>query len=164
MTIQEYARQILKEHDCDEYTYGGELADGLMNDLKAAYPNGMQYSYQDVTDAILSISRPKPNIITPYRMIFDMGNIVDSIDFDSFDAAKKNMKDTYLGWLVEARAGWEGDSPTEREKEDFNYMIANYCCYIVKWDDELQDYQDVDDGYMIPDNELAELGWQEIFN
>lgn len=62
-TINEYAMDILKEHGCDEYTYGGNhdfcKPERIAEDLKTAYPNGMAYPYMDVANAIREISNLK---------------------------------------------------------------------------------------------------------
>ena len=54
MNIREYAKKILDDHGCDQYTYGGEFSKHILNDLKTEYPNGMEFPYIDVANAILN--------------------------------------------------------------------------------------------------------------
>ena len=103
----------------------------------------------------------------PYLMVFDMEHSIDGIEFDSFEAAKCDAEDTYVLWLTEEYRNWKWDdelhkpNPTLKQIEDFNHMIDNCCCYICKWDEKKGEYEDVDDAYFIPDDELEQLGWKE---
>jgi predicted outer membrane protein len=46
--LREYARKILADHGCDEFSYGTTSGEQIMSDLKEAYPDGMDHPYIDV--------------------------------------------------------------------------------------------------------------------
>lgn len=99
-----------------------------------------------------------------YKMVFDMGHTVDSIDFNSFEAAKADMEDTYIEWMTEECRSWECDEngiphPTEKQIEDFDYMINEFYCVIIKYDEESEEWQDTDYGYYLPEEEKEQIGW-----
>ena len=98
-------------------------------------------------------------------MIFDMDTSIDGIEFDTFEAAKADMEDTYVNWMVEECDKWEIidgiPHPTEEQIADYDYMIWNFGCWIVEWNDELGEYEDSDYGYYLPQEELEALGWME---
>lgn len=75
LSIKEYAMDILKEHGCDEYTYGGTeewcKAEKIAEELKQAYPNGMKYPYIEVAKAIRGISKKKAKDIQREGFDFD---------------------------------------------------------------------------------------------
>lgn len=163
MELKEYARKILNDAGCDEYTYGGEQAKHLMDDLKSAFkPGELEYPYVEVANAIFEISRPEPIKRAPYKMIWDTEHTVDSEDCDSFEDAKEAALNTYMLWMEEQWMEWESETPTKKNIEDWNYMIYNCCCYIVKYDPETDEYTDADDAHYLSDKELEEIGWKEI--
>jgi hypothetical protein len=100
-----------------------------------------------------------------YCMVFDMGHTIDGVEFDSFEEAKADMEDTYINWMVEECHNWKMvdgvPHPTEKQIEDYDYMIWNCGCWIVEWNDELGEYGDVDYGYALSQEELEALGWME---
>ena len=55
LSLNAYAMKILSEHGCDCYTYGDEDAKHILEDLKTAYPNGMEYPYIEVANEILKM-------------------------------------------------------------------------------------------------------------
>ena len=57
--VHDYAKKILADHDCNEYTYGDDTVETVLSDLKAAYPAGMEYPYESVAQAIKDISKPR---------------------------------------------------------------------------------------------------------
>ena len=118
MTVQEYAKQILAEHGCDEYTYGGEWSKYVLDDLKEEYPNGMEFPYVEVANAIIEMSKVKPIERKPWMMCFDAEEFCDGIGFDSFDSATCDAEDTLVNWMVEERNNWKDVfHPTEEELE-----------------------------------------------
>ena len=48
MELNKYAKNILAENGCDEYTYGDEPVETILEDLKWKYKDGMQYGYNYV--------------------------------------------------------------------------------------------------------------------
>lgn len=160
MTVQEYAKQILAEHGCDEYTYGGEWSKYVLDDLKEEYPNGMEFPYVEVANAIIEMSKVKPIERKPWMMCFDAESFCDGIGFDSFDSAKCDAEDTLINWMVEERNNWKDVfHPTEEELERYNYMICNCSVDVRKYNPDTDEY----DEYWYPSYEDEEaLGWKEL--
>lgn len=158
--VIDYAWSILREHGCDEYTYSGEFSQYVLEDLKAGYPQGMEYPYIDVANAILSITKEKPIVRRPFVMVWDNDSCVDGIDFDSFEAAKGDALDTLIFWMTEQRRLW-GDvfAPTEDELDDYNYMIENYSVHIDRYNPNTDEY----DEFWYPSYEDEEdIGWKTL--
>ena len=143
--IKAYAQQILKEHGCTENSYYGISGEEIISDLKDAYPDGMKYPYVDVANAILSVSKPEKIVRAPYRMIFDIGHTVDGLDFDSQEAAKNDALDTLAEWMCQftVENGISKVYPyewTEKQQEDWDYMIYNFSVCVAKYDPETDEY------------------------
>lgn len=157
MTVKEYARKILADHGCDEYSYGGTCGETILSDLKEAYPNGMEYPYVDVANAIMEISRMRPVVRHPYMMLWDNDHACDGIGYDSLGAAQASAEDTLLEWMCQTRAEWKDFfNPTEEELEDYNYMIYNCSAYVAEYNPDTDEY----DEYWWPDNDT--IGWKEL--
>lgn len=159
-SVEAYALAILAEHHCDCYTYGGESGQCVLDDLKEGYPDGMEYPYIDVANAILSISRVRPIYRAPYRMVFDTDSFCDGIDFESFGAAKCDAEDTLINWMVEERNNWKDCfCPTEEELDNYNYMICNCSVEVRKYNPDTDEYEEK----WSPDwMEEEQLGWKEL--
>ena len=157
--IEAYAQKILKEHGCDEHTYWGEKAETLIDDLKTAYPHGMVFPYVDVANAIRELSKPEPIVRAPWRMIYDMGHTIDGIDYDSFEVAKESALDTLIEWEAQTISDWgKWRRPTEKQIEDWDYMIGEYSVHVEKYNPETDEYED----YWWPSYEDEQLiGWLE---
>ena len=160
MTVEAYAMKILAEHGCDCYTYGGESGETVLADLKEGYPEGMEFPYVDVANAIISISRVRPIKRSPYHMVWDTDNYTDGVDCDSLEQAKADAIDTLADWMAQARMEWKDVfSPTEEELDDYNYMICNFCVWVSKYDPHKDEY----DEYWAPSYEDEEdIGWREL--
>ena len=157
-SVESYAMKILSEHDCDQYTYGGADSVNIMKDLKTAYPNGMEFPYIDVANAILSISRPAPIVRSPYKTMYDTPNFCDSVEFEDLEQAKEDAIDTLHLWMQEEYSQWGGEEPTEEEKDHWDYMIFNCSAWIVKYNPDTDEYEDF---WFIPDETKNEIGWKE---
>lgn len=153
--VAEYAKQILEEHGCDCYTYGGEESKHILDDLKTAYPDGMELPYIDVANAILAMSRPRPIERAAYKMVWDTDSCCDAIGFDSFGAAKCNAEDTLIEWAMEEWFEWEGE-PTEEQKESWDYMVYNCGVHVEGYDPNTDTYKVV---WSPSNEELKALGW-----
>lgn len=155
-----YAKKILADHGCDEYTYGGEWGKNVLDDLKESYPNGMEYPYVDVANAIISISKQKPIVRDPWAVVWDTSDFCDGIGCPSFEYAKSDAIDTLVMWMTEARNEWEDVfNPTDEELDNYNYMICNSCVYVQKYDPMKDEYED----YWSPSYEDEEsIGWKEL--
>ena len=156
--IKQYALKILKDAGCDKYTYGGEYSKNIMEDLKEAFPNGMEYNYIDVANEILRISRPKPIYRAPYRVIIDTEHSTDGADEKTFGSAKANVYDGYIEWMTDETLRWKDpEHPTEKEKENWDMMIYNCGMYIEKYNPKTDEYEE----YWYPsDRELKRIGWK----
>lgn len=183
MTIREYTIQLLKDYNCElncyaelRYWNGQELHSGYEDAYKdlqaAAEQDGKSYpfSIEAIARELVSIGNEQP--LPPrkghkkYCMIFDTDSDCAGVEFDDFEAAKSDMIDTYINWAVEEMRDWTTNAkgelnPTEEQIENYDYMIDNCCCYIVEWDDELDDYEDSDNAYWLPQQELDEIGYIE---
>lgn len=159
MTLNEYAKKILSDAGCNEYTYGGEYSKHIMDDLKEAFPNGMEYPYIDVANEILSMSRPEPVKKAKYHMVFDMLDNIDGIDCDSLEEAKDQLYNTYCDWMAETQRRWKSDAPTEEEKNYWNTMIDSFCCWIDKYNSMTDEYETC---YEASREELENIGWKEF--
>ena len=155
--IIDYAWSVLKEHDCDEYTYGGEFSKHVLDDLKEAYPDGMKYPYIDVANAILSFSRAKPIYKAPFMMVWDTDSCCDGIECESFEEAKADAEDTLIEWACEEMRDWNG-MPTEEQIESYDYMYYNCSVRVDKYNPDTDEYEE----YWSPSYEDEKtLGWQE---
>lgn len=159
-TVEAYALAILAEHGCDCYTYGGEYGKHCLDDLKEGYPNGMEYPYVDVANAILAISRVRPIYRAPWHMVWDTDSCVDGIDYESFEAAKCSAEDTLLEWMCQFRDEWKDVfCPTEDELDEYNYQICNCSVSVYQYNPDTDEYEE----YWSPSYEDEEqLGWREL--
>lgn len=158
--VEAYAWSILREHECDEYTYSGEFAKYVLEDLKQAYPNGMEYPYIEVANAILSITKEKPVVRKPFLMVWDNDSCVDGDGRDSFDDAQADALGTLIFWMTEQRRTWKDFlAPTEEELEEYNYMIQTSSVHIDKYNPDTDEY----DEFWYPSYEDEEdIGWKEL--
>lgn len=157
MTLEAYALKILTDHGCDEYSYGGTCGDTILSDLKEAYPNGMEYPYVDVANAIMAISKMRPIVRHPWMMLWDNDSACDGIGYDSLEAAQGSAEDTLIEWMAQTRMEWKDPfSPTEDELANYNYMINSCSAYVGKYNPDTDEY----DEYWWPDEE--EIGWKEL--
>ena len=160
MTVEEYAKKILEDHNCDEYTYGGTPGEEVLSDLKEAYPDGMEFPYIDVANAIIAFSKVKPIERKPWMMVFDTDSCCDGIGCESFEAAKCQAEDTLIEWMCQERGEWRDVfCPTEHELDNYNYMICNCSVLVSKYDPDTDEYEE----YWSPSYEDEEkLGWFEL--
>ena len=155
--IEEYARKILADHDCDEYTYWGHDGEHIIKHLKEAYPNGMSFNYVQVANAIMRISKPKMIERKPFCVVWDTDSFCDGMGCDSFEEAKDDAFETLIQWMCDEQSNWKGKKPTKKEKEDWDYMIYNSNSYVQKYNEETDEYED----YWYPsEEELEEIGWK----
>lgn len=101
-----------------------------------------------------------------FKMIFDGGHFVDSIEFDDFDGAKNDAIETLILWMSEECYYWEHDEngvphPTEAQIENWDTMINDCCVYVVEWDEETGEWEDMDDAWFPSYEDEYEIGWME---
>lgn len=97
----------------------------------------------------------------PFCVIYDNGDTVDGIEFDTHEDAILCMKALYGDWIKEERFGWDGD-PTPEQVESWNDMVNTCYCLILRWDDLLGEYEDTYYGEPLSDEELNGIGWMDI--
>ena len=149
--IEQYALQILANHNVELTTYWGVDGDKLVDELKEAYPDGMEYPYVKVANAIMRISKPTPIKRAPYKMVWDNESCCDSVDFDSLNAAIADAEDTLLLWMMNEREDWKIKTdengyaidydPTEEQKESFDYMVYNCCVHVEEYNPTTDEYE-----------------------
>lgn len=155
--IENYAMKILVNTGCDCYTYGGERSKNILDDLKAAFPDGMLYPYIDVANAILAMSRPEPIRRSAWRVCWDTDTCAEAYGVESFEAAKDDALDTLIGWMMEESNEWEDEIPTEEEMDNWDYMIETYSVSVEKYNPMTDEYEE----YWNPnDDELKQIGWK----
>ena len=142
LNLNQYALKILLDNDCDCYTYGNCDSEDVMNDLKYAYPNGeLEYTYLEVANAILSISRPRPIERKPYAVYFETEDNSDGIVANTFEEAQEKLNNIYKGWLEVA----------PEDIDEYNSMIENCYAEIHKYNpntDEYEEFWSPDDKYL----------------
>ena len=153
MTVETYAMNILKENKCDIYTYGGKFCGELMDDLKRAYPDGMEFPYIDVANAILAVSRPEPIRRDAYMVCWDNDSCCDGFGVDTLEDAKRLAFEVLGGWMAETEKEYPGNT------DEWNYMINNCSVHVDIYNPNTDEY---DDNYWYPsDDELETIGWVE---
>lgn len=157
--INQYAMKILSDAGCDIYTYGGEFSKHILDDLKTAFPDGMEYPYVDVANAILAVSRPQPIERKPFRVIWNTVNDTDGIDCDSLEEAKGLATDILIGWMIEELNGKTSATLSEEERDSWNYMIYNCYTEIYKYDPDTDEYEEF---YSLSEEEEEAIGFKLI--
>lgn len=169
MECKEYAIQLLKETGCALNCYKGIPLGHIIMDLKEYFSShpSPEFSINEIAENLREIgdeqSDPLP---APYKIVYDMGNTIDSVLFDDYEAAKEVMGNIYRSWLADEIYTWERNKrgklcPSQKQAAHFNYMIDEYSCCILKWREDLNDYEDLDEGHFLSDEELIALGWTE---
>lgn len=163
MTLEEYAAKILKDSGCDCYTYGGAMAKHVLDDLKEAFPNGMEngYGYVAVANAILAMSKPEPIRRAPYMVLWETDSGSDGYGCDTVDEAKASAEDTLVDWMTEEACDWKGDRPTADDKERWDYMIYNCGVSVAKYNELTDEYDEI---WSPSQEELDEIGWTPFDN
>ena len=99
-------------------------------------------------------------------MIYDGGDFVDGIEFDDFEAAKNDAIETLILWMAEETNGWKFDEngvphPTEKQIESWDMTINDCCVYVIEWDEETGEWEDIGNAWF-PSYEIEnEIGWIE---
>ena len=157
--LKDYARQILADHGCNEYTYGDTPAETILSDLKEGYPDGMDYPYIDVANAIMAVSKRKPIKRDTWHAIWDNVHCCDGFDTPSLAQGKQDALDLLIEWMVQERAEWASDTPTGEEADHWNYMIYNFSAGVSKYNPDTDEYEE----YWYPsDKQKARIGWKVI--
>ena len=155
--VQEYALKILHDHGCDEYTYGMTDGETIIEDLKEAYPAGMEFPYIEVTNAIISISRRKPLERAPYHMVYDCdsGGFIDAINCLSIEEAMETAFETLIQWMDEGIC----DGTVLEQVDRYNDMIEHDRVWVEKYNPATDEY---DECWYPSDDDLDNIGWRKI--
>lgn len=173
MNCKEYATNLLEKCGCPLDCYRDISFEVTVKDLITYYNDEnieSPYPIAEIAKYLKEIADEQPMPVikkAPYRMVFDMGHTIDGIYCESFESAKANMEDTYIQWICDETYNWKfaddgTPMPTEEQREAFNYMIYECCCWAAKLDEETGEYEDLDNAYTLPEDELEALGWKEI--
>lgn len=159
MTLNELARKILRDADCDEYTYGGAESENIMTDITSVYePKDLApYTYVEVANEILSFSHPRPIERKPFRVLWETNGMCDAVEADSFEEAKSIMENTFCFWMEEEYASWKNTEPTAEDIERWNIMIYDCHQMVQKYDPNTDEYEDY---WEFTDEELDSMGWK----
>lgn len=159
MTLNELARKILRDADCDEYTYGGAESENIMTDIMSVYePKDLApYTYVEVANEILSFSHPRPIERKPFRVLWETSGVCDADEADSFEEAKSIMENTFCFWMEEEYASWKSTEPTTENIERWNIMIYDCHQMVQKYDPNTDEYEDY---WEFTDEELDSMGWK----
>lgn len=150
MNINEYALELLQQHDCDIHTYGDIKIseEELINDLKTAHPEGLDYDYTDVAKAILEISVPSIDKIP-----------VSGFDFDEW--GRYDFDDDTLAELQSAvesgkpfNTGWHGWS----KNFDAMQVIRGYDQTVVRCSSEMDEDEDLINDCLVGNECIEDTG------
>ena len=170
MTTREIAMNLLSESGCELDCYRNQL-DWAIKDINTLIEEGktFEFSAEEIAQALVDISNEQPEKVVKHKkycMVYDMGHTIDGVEFDDYEEAKADMIHTYLLWEAEEISDkkWKFSEdgtplPTEKQIEDWDYMIDNCCCYVVEWNDTLEEYNDSYYADSLSDEELKKIGW-----
>ena len=146
MTIKEYAKKILVDAGCDEYTYGGEYSKHILDDLKEEFPNGMEFPYVDVANAILEMSRPRPIYRAPWKVIYDTEDSCDSVNANSFEEANETAIEILVNWVNEELDHYPVDFEewSEEQIENWDHFIYYSSVALAEYNPMTDEYDDCD--------------------
>lgn len=155
--VSAYAMKILSDAGGNCYTYGGEYANKVMDDLKLAFPYGMKFPYIEVANAILAMSRPPMIHRAPFSVVWDTDDCCDAYGAESLDEAKNRCLEVFMDWEAEELSAMEcSENPTQDDKDDWNYMLKTYWAYVAQYNPETDEYEEI---WAPDDNDLLLMGW-----
>lgn len=108
-----------------------------------------------------------------YKLIWNTDNCCDGYELpfaETEEAAKEELKDTYIQWECEECWDWKisedgTPEPTAEQIDNWNYMFYNCYCYLVPFDEKSGNYsEEEDDEVWLTDEECNEIGWKEYSN
>lgn len=165
--INEYAKHIMDMNGWTIHTYGGTTygkrgpvhPHDVLGDLIHAYPDGMDFPYLDVANAILSMSCPAPLVRGAYRVAYDVNNACDAIDYNTLDEAKAAAMDMYRDWIGETvEIMHDRKTPKDERLGLWQNMLYDCTAIVEKYDPETDEYEE----YWYPsEEELESIGWTE---
>ena len=75
-----------------------------------------------------------------YRVCYDTEHFSGSFGCDSLESAKSYALDTLMEWMSQERSEWKSDTPTDEEKERWDYMIYNCGVSVEEYDERAGEY------------------------
>ena len=161
-SVENYAMEILAKAGCDCYTYGGADSEHIMDDLKTGYPDGMEFPYVQVANAILAMSRPKPVVRSDYRVYWDNGvEACGSNDCDTLEQAKDAVYDMLYSWMETEKMMWDNGVPTQEDKDRWDMMIYNAYAEVKKYNPYTDEYEDE---WEMSSEDCQKFGWYTFEN
>lgn len=169
MTAKEIARKLLVDAGCDLWCYTDDYDNALKDINYLINEEGVAFdcSADNIARALVEIAAENPKPEEPpkrYTMIYDGDSFVDGTDYETLEEALEAAKETLIFWeqCEVFDKGWAlGENgiphPTEKQIEDWDYMIWNFNTYVIEKDD---DGNAIEEHYL-SDDDLEEIGWVE---
>ena len=102
----------------------------------------------------------------PYETVWDGDHFIDGQKHEDLESAINDAEETLIQWTSEQMWNWKFDdktnlpAPTEKQIEDWDYMIYNCGCYVVPFDEETGEYASLDDAvWPRTDEDTDRIGW-----
>lgn len=102
------------------------------------------------------MSRLRSTKKAKYHLVCITDSFTEKIDFDDFENASDDLWGTYYSWMEHEKNSWRL-FPTEEEKDEWDYMICNWWCYIEEYDPMTDEYKIC---YEPTKEKLEEFGWK----
>lgn len=169
MTAKEIARKLLVDAGCDLWCYTDDYDNALKDINYLINEEGRVFDCpaDNIARALVEIAveNPKPEEpLKRYTMIYDGDSFVDGTDHETLEEALEAAKETRIFWeeCEMSDKGWNFDDkgvphPTEKQIEDWDYMIWNCSTYVIEKDDDGNTIEE----YYLSDDDLKEIGWME---
>lgn len=167
MTAKELAMKLLVDAGCDLWCYTDDYDNALKDINYLINEEGRVFdcSEDNIARALVEIAVENPKPEEPpkrYTMIYDGDSFVDGTDHETLEEALEAAKETRIFWEECEMYDWNFDDkgvphPTEKQIEDWDYMIWNCSTYVIEKDDDGNTIEE----YYLSDDDLKEIGWME---
>ena len=97
-----------------------------------------------------------------YGILYDADTFTDAFYEEDPDAAIGAAIDVLIGWMDSERAEWGSDGPTPAQIDEWNYMIGTYTVFVWKVVPGQDEPEEEDVIWDMNDDDLREIGWEEI--
>lgn len=169
MTINQYARTLLKEMGYTVYDIWGYDPDNLIYELKKFYPNGLAWTYVEVANALLTIAKPKLIHRAKYLVTISTDDECIAVDAETEEEAVKILHDTFENWIMEMTSKWiekvwiDRKQLDENDINEWNDMIETRTVYFAPYDKNTDEYlYETEYERNPPDRYLDSIGWKPI--
>lgn len=101
---------------------------------------------------------------TGYKVVYDTEHFTDSFTLYDPDAAISTAKDILGEWMMNERESWDPESgiPTAEQRDSWNYMIGTSTVFVYKVVPGKDEPDEEDVIWDMDDNDLREIGWEEV--